>query len=588
MPMNKKWMPYTEDLGEMLNDSRAWCIAGDFTNLKIFNFDTYSCESEEEEHAIIGIEGSSDNVVPNVNDAQVLHRVCGIIDMIIASVPPQDPSQVPVKVLFADKESNKTFQECSAVHDRKFTFSCFDCANDACYVNDSAFHALVAYCIANPLPLSAAARAAASTPTSSTPNHSIAGSAGNSFVCPYSMAQCEMSGTEFDAQHKSEHCHCSEGVPPSLIAPLRHFVESVGRGEWPKAFQGQAPAKCCKPCDKLGLTAALKAVESTYVPLVYEPLCDVATVVYSTRCPCCPDVTYMVDKVVNMINRNRSRKQGESEWEPMWADLHSPCHSVSAQAIISTTSHPNSPTAITGKRGSFNDYSFEEADEQRASSLPLSSSVGSRPSQPQYPSDYPCLEGGLVSTRMRVVLCNIDENDLGSVDWPTEPCDQIVPHIRFYPACDLSEYSPLRPISRIRNGILPLGLPTGAVPTPPTALPMGSREYYQFLQAYDASKTASNGSSRGQQDQPAASPLSASVFQDKKNYTFGLKCEDRTAENVAKFFLSHSKRTIVSEESTRKIIDECRAIDAPKKRSRSDANMMILSPSGNALEEIGR
>lgn len=600
MTTNGRWLPYTDELGEELNDSRAWCIAGDFTNLKIFDINDYFREpifnEMNPQQPSVTKEGDLNQNHSNLIDAQVLHRVCNIIDAIIASIPSLDPSLAPIKVLFADKESLKTFQECAAVHDRPFTFSCFDCANDACYVNTKDFYALVMYCIAHPLPLSPAAKATAATTVVDAANGSE-----RSMVCPFSASEREAPSAETDNEHKDELCHCSEDVPSSLTEPIRQFILSVSNGSWPKAPQGQAPSPCNKPCDKLGLTSALKAVESTYIPLVYEPLCDVATVVYSTRCPCCPDVTYMVDRVVAMINKNRLKRQGEAEWDPMWSDIHSPCLSTSAiGGCLSPTHYPNSSLGTIDKHGaSFNDYNFDDTTVDHTSSLPLSSSMTSRP--PQCPCDCPCIEGGLVGTGMRVVLCNIDENDLSSADWPTDPCEQIVPHIRFYPATDLSDHVPRRPITRLRKTIPLSGPGSKCIPVEVSAAhpqPMGSREYYHFLQAADAAKTAFGEVGASRAGLPSRSPhqetlstsptLTADYFHGKKNHIFGLKCEDRSAENVAKFFLSHAKRTIVTKMGVEKVLAECRAMDAPKKRSRSDANIMVLSPSGNAIDDIGR
>ena len=802
------WLPFCEDVGEMINDNRAWCIAGDLAG---FAKQQLRSAVAVAARAATAAAGDSTSAVSDASEGpaavsgedafaeQFVALLCAAVDEVFAavpfaapavggsggdrpaggssgghlsafcsgvnsnnnntnsnSVPPLPPIVAPtpastsLKVTFSSSESFETFKGCAAVHGRPFVLCSFDCDNDASYVCPEPFFSRLAHFIADEQ-----CRAHLSASAATTPAAVLSPSGDDNATSPHLTALPTPSSAAYGGFSSPL------AIPCALLAPLVSFVESVVRGTAVKACQGQAPPAHLRPCETLGLTGALRAVSSTYRPLVYEPLCDTVTVVFSTRCPCCPDVIWMVDRIVAIINRHRARAAGEAPWDPVWSDLHCrpQCAEAAKAAIAAAAPSPasaaanvagaSSPTAASpcpfagtercpyraaaaaaaaaGGGGAadggaadpsrnLNEFSFGDdnvrgdTDGSDIASAASTAVVGhsSQSAGPTCPCDLPCIDAdGRVSSRMRLVLCNIDEDDLGAADWPTNPSDQIVPHIRVYPATDLrarakpvalpkgglpfnndallggeapSAASGLRPLSRrcplepIRalmeasagagtgGGSFLVGSPSAAYPTggggapqqKKPCLPMGSREFYEFLREADARNfsAAKNGGSSarhtaavaesqndnaGSTDATSSSPPpsgstsvaaadAASYYYQKTGIPFGLASEDRSAVNVAKFILSHARRTVLSAEgplssslvadaaptsyliagngsphphglsahghhphgSLAAVLAECRELDermiCRKKRARSDANI-AASPSSSALDQ---
>lgn len=401
------WVPFSESITDRLNEEKAWffvCnedvvrerypsytapqINAAINSTFLMMSDIFKTLSQESR--------SSDNTTTNGGgDA--------------SWSDPLDTKQCLGCVLISKPDDCETYYECTAVWGQPLLLSLVDMSVDASYVCDFRWTMkLVEYFLDN-------------TPHTQHPS----------------------------PQHQQDH------LPPGLLpqpllesrAGVVSFITQVMRGQYPKALQGKKPCPVHAPPTAMGMCTALQGVSCTFRPLVYDPFCDVVTGVFSKRCPCCPEVMYMLDYVVRHINVHRSRYDHEPGRDPYWSG--GKCVYSTTSSHIPTTTFPEDSSAATQENGSPADSTTTTT----AAAGPVAVDEESRPAV------FSHTNSGLLRTRLRLVILNIEENDLGPQDWPTQEDMQIVPHIRIYPACvRREEMHPTggRPLPRSPNDTDPL------------------------------------------------------------------------------------------------------------------------------------
>eukprot|EP00758_Cryptobia_borreli_P014180 Tbor_TRINITY_DN5899_c4_g3::TRINITY_DN5899_c4_g3_i1::g.6570::m.6570 len=411
------WVNFRCELKDILNEQRVWCTVVNpetflvFLKADVERYDfaqkvlcldrtvTTSIKEDDDIRVIRKINEDENKTYIHLAISFAIGQLTDLVNKLLIDIPPPIESDINNKdncdyegvvgaslerststvaapytyhkVLFIDKVKADMFASCTSVHHRPVIVSLTEISDDRCYTaDDEVTRAILKHYFLH-------------------------------FIASHHNNNNNNKSVPSDEDHR----HTIPVTPPAphLISALLSFLKGATANTWPKALQGCPHGTMgFRPDPNLHLSAALQVREGTFKRLVYDTCCDVLTVIYSPRCPCCPEILLLIDNIVCALNNLRIKLPHEPEEDPKW--ITNSCN-IENGVVASVSS---------GRGG--------------CDSVPC---VG--------PVSYDASTGHLLA---RLVYCivNIDEDDLSQVDWPSESHGQIVPHIRMYTANISSEY----------------------------------------------------------------------------------------------------------------------------------------------------
>ena len=499
------WVSFSEDITDRLNEEKAWCFVCDEDAVR----ERYPSYTANQLNFAINSTFLMLNAILEGTSAEARR---GAPSSSVIWTDPLDTGKCLGRILITAPAHCSTYFECTAVWGQPLLFSLIDMPVDASYVCDHRLvMKLVEYYLDN-------------TPHTQHPS----------------------------PQHQDSHLPLGL-VPEPLVAAregIIKFISEVMNGTCRRALQGRKPCPIHAPPSAMGLCTGLQGVSCTFRPLVYDPFCDTVTMVFSKRCPCCPDVLYMLDFVVRHINCNRVRFEHEPERDPYWSGTK--CVYSETNSLEPTTTFPEDNAAATGSASA-------EGSPPQAAAAPIPDNSETHPALFSYTG------GGLLLTRLRLVLLNIEENDLGPDDWPVDEELQIVPHIRIYPAN--IKRPELHPVT---GRPLP-GSPKSEVNPNPLLERVAECDHCGVqVPIFRPDGTA-------ERDTRLVAPKQSHLFVGT----------NRTPESILKFILEHMALTKLDAEGEKRVLAQFKKIHEKRSRGSPEKEVEITSTKGPRHEGYG-